>query len=168
MADRRIYYKLNQAQHILSKRVDAELAGNLGIKTAQLGAVFFLLEHDGCMLKELSAGLGLNNSAITTLVVRMETGWSVAPGILFHRWAILPYIFNEKSKVHRQKAIPFGERIECKVSQGFSDEEIDTVIRFLDSITSIARGRMENGIRCVTALANMAGGGGNAKSINIQ
>jgi hypothetical protein len=41
MADRRLYYKLNQAQHLLSKRVDAELAGALGIKTAQLGAVFF-------------------------------------------------------------------------------------------------------------------------------
>ena len=74
MDDRRLYYKLNQAQHLLSKRVDVELAGALGIKTAQLGAVFFLLEHDGCMLKEISAGLGLNNSAITTLVVRMEKG----------------------------------------------------------------------------------------------
>jgi len=140
MADRRIYYKLNQAQHILSKRVDAELAGNLGIKTVQLGAVFFLLEHDGCMLKELSAGLGLNNSAITTLVVRMEEGGLLRRESCSIDGRSYRIYLTKKAKSIGQKAIPFAKELNTRLAQGFSEKEIDTVIRFLDSITSIAKG----------------------------
>ena len=140
MADRRLYYKLNQAQHLLSKRVDAELAGALGIKTAQLGAVFFLLEHDGCMLKEISAGLGLNNSAITTLVVRMEKGGLLTRESCSVDGRSYRIHLTNKAKSIGQKAIPVAKELNSMLAQGFSDEEIDTVIRFLDSIISLARG----------------------------
>ena len=140
MADRRLYYKLNQAQHLLSKRVDAELAGALGIKTAQLGAVFFLLEHDGCMLKEISAGLGLNNSAITTLVVRMEKGGLLTRESCSVDGRSYRIHLTSKAKSIGQKAIPVAKELNSMLAQGFSDEEIDTVIRFLDSIISLARG----------------------------
>ena len=140
MADRRLYYKLNQAQHLLSKRVDAELAGALGIKTAQLGAVFFLLEHDGCMLKEISAGLGLNNSAITTLVVRMEKGGLLTRESCSVDGRSYRMHLTDKAKSIGQKAIPVAKELNSMLAQGFSDEEIDTVIRFLDSIISLAKG----------------------------
>ena len=140
MADRRLYYKLNQAQHLLSKRVDAELAGALGIKTAQLGAVFFLLEHDGCMLKEISAGLGLNNSAITTLVVRMEKGGLLTRESCSVDGRSYRIHLTNKAKSIGQKAIPVAKELNLMLAQGFSDEEIDTVIRFLDSIISLAKG----------------------------
>jgi DNA-binding MarR family transcriptional regulator len=131
---------LNQAQHLLSKRVDAELAGALGIKTAQLGAVFFLLEHDGCMLKEISAGLGLNNSAITTLVVRMEKGGLLTRESCSVDGRSYRIHLTNKAKSIGQKAIPVAKELNSMLAQGFSDEEIDTVIRFLDSIISIAKG----------------------------
>ena len=140
MADRRLYYKLNQAQHLLSKRVDAELAGALGIKTVQLGAVFFLLEHDGCILKEISAGLGLNNSAITTLVVRMEKGGLLTRESCSVDGRSYRIHLTNKAKSIGQKAIPVAKELNSMLAQGFSDEEIDTVIRFLDSIISLAKG----------------------------
>jgi DNA-binding MarR family transcriptional regulator len=140
MDDRRLYYKLNQAQHLLSKRVDAELAGALGIKTAQLGAVFFLLKHDGCMLKEISTGLGLNNSAITTLVVRMEKGGLLTRESCSVDGRSYRIHLTNKAKSIGQKAIPVAKELNSMLAQGFSDEEIDTVIRFLDSIISIAKG----------------------------
>ena len=140
MADRRLYYKLNQAQHLLTKLVDAELASGLGIKTVQLGAVFFLLEHDGCMLKEISAGLGLNNSAITTLVVRMEKGGLLTRESCSVDGRSYRIHLTNKAKSIGQKAIPVAKELNLMLAQGFSDEEIDTVIRFLDSIISIAKG----------------------------
>jgi MarR family transcriptional regulator, organic hydroperoxide resistance regulator len=140
MADRRLYYKLNQAQHLLSKRIDAELVSVLGIKTVQLGAVFFLLEHDGCMLKELSAGLGLNNSAITTLVVRMEEAGLLKRVSCSVDGRSYRLFLTEKAKLIGQKAIPLTKDLNARLAQGFSDEEINTVIRFLDSITAIAAG----------------------------
>jgi len=47
MKDMRIYYKLNLARHLLSKRVDSVLASLLGISSVQIGAIFFLMENDG-------------------------------------------------------------------------------------------------------------------------
>ena len=140
MADRRLYYKLNQAQHLLTKLMDAELASALGIKTVQLGAVFFLLEHDGCMLKEISAGLGLNNSAITTLVVRMEKGGLLTRESCSVDGRSFRIHLTNKAKSIGQKAIPVAKELNSMLAQGFSDEEIDTVIRFLDSIISLAKG----------------------------
>jgi DNA-binding MarR family transcriptional regulator len=139
MADRRLYYKLNQAQHLLSKRVNAELAYTLGIKTAQLGAVFFLIDHDGCMLKELSAGLGLNNSAITTLVIRMEEAGLLTRESCSIDGRSYRIYLTKKAKSIGQKAIPMTKELNKRMTQGFTGKEIDTVIRFLDSITSIAR-----------------------------
>jgi DNA-binding MarR family transcriptional regulator len=139
MADRRLYYKLNQAQHLLTKLVDAELASGLGIKTVQLGAVFFLLEHDGCMLKEISAGLGLNNSAITTLVARMEKGGLLTRESCSVDGRSYRIYLTEKAKTIGQKAIPVAKELNSMLAEGFSDEEIDTVIRFLDSIISMAK-----------------------------
>lgn len=138
MADRRLYYKLNLAHHLLSKRVDSELASSLGIKTAQLGAVFFLLTNDGCMLKELSVGLGLNNSAITTLVVRMEEAGLLNRVSCAIDGRSYRLYLTKKAKSIGQKAIPLTKELNERLVQGFNDEEIDTVIRFLDSITSIS------------------------------
>ena len=140
MADRRLYYKLNQAEHLLTKLVDAELASGLGIKTVQLGAVFFLLEHEGCMLKEISAGLGLNNSAITTLVARMEKGGLLTRESCSVDGRSYRIHLTEKAKTIGQKAIPVAKELNSMLAEGFSDEEIDTVIRFLDSVISIAKG----------------------------
>src|SRR5512145_183435 len=128
MADRRLYYKLNQAQHVLSKKVDAELDEALGIKTVQLGTVFYLLEHDGCMLKELSAGLGLNNSAVTTLAVRMEEGGLLCREACFADGRSYRVYLAKKAKCFGQKAMPFARELNVRLARGFSDAEIDVVI----------------------------------------
>jgi MarR family transcriptional regulator, organic hydroperoxide resistance regulator len=141
MADRRLYYKLNQAQHLLSKIVGAECDRSFGIKTAQMGAVFFLLDHDGCMLKEISAGLGLNNSAITTLIDRMEKGGLVTRESCSIDGRSYRIHLTKKAKSIGQKAIPVAKELNSTLSRGFSDEEIDVVIRFLDSIISLAKGK---------------------------
>ncbi len=43
-----------------------------GVTTAQAGALFFLLQHDGCLLLELSRGLQLDKSAISRMAARLE------------------------------------------------------------------------------------------------
>ena len=141
MADRRLYYQLNRAQHLLSKKVDAELDDALGIKTVQLGAVFYLLENDGCMLKELSAGLGLNNSAVTTLVVRMEEAGLIRREACSVDGRSYRVYLTKKAKSIGQKAIPFAGELNARLSCGFTEKEIDVVIRFLDAVIALAKGK---------------------------
>jgi DNA-binding MarR family transcriptional regulator len=92
------------------------------------------------MLKEISAGLGLNNSAITTLVDRMEKGGLVTRESCSVDGRSYRIHLTEKAKSIGLKAIPVAKELNSMLAEGFSDEEIDTVIRFLDSIISIAKG----------------------------
>ena len=139
MKDERIYYKLNLSQHLLSKRVDALLVKNLGIKSVQLGAIFFLLENDGCMLGELSAGLNLNNSAITGLVSRMEKAALLkrVPCSVDGRSFLL--FLTEKAKLIGRKAVPLTAQFNQRLYFGFTEAEMETVNRFLDSAIKLAK-----------------------------
>jgi DNA-binding MarR family transcriptional regulator len=144
MADRRVFFKLYLAQHMLSKRTDSLLKSSLGIRSVHLGAVFFLLMHDGCMLKELSKGLGLNNSAITGLVDRMEKAELVKREACSVDGRSYRLYLTEKARTLGLNALPIAKELNDRLLQGFTDEEIDTVIRFLDSIISFTRGEKKN------------------------
>jgi len=94
---------------------------------------------DKAVLKELSAGLGLNNSAITTLVIRMEEAGLLTRESCSIDGRSYRIYLTKKAKSIGQKAIPMTKELNKRMTQGFTGKEIDTVIRFLDSITSIAR-----------------------------
>src|SRR5579883_1480636 len=68
----RLFLLMSQAQHRLKKSTDAVLKEALGISTAQLGVLFLLEKSPGAMLREVSEALGINASATTGLIGRME------------------------------------------------------------------------------------------------
>ena len=67
----RLFHLMSIAQHRLTKATDAAFRP-IGISGAQLGVLFLLEKHPGAMLEEVSDGLGINASAITALIGRME------------------------------------------------------------------------------------------------
>ncbi len=69
--ERRIYFLLNQAQHQLKLYIDKIMVEAAGVTGAQVAALLFMEEHDGCQQKELAAGLKLDTSAITGMVERL-------------------------------------------------------------------------------------------------
>lgn len=134
MADRRFYYLLHRAQHSLQKFTDQRLAARLDISSAQLGALFYLRKNDGCLLKELSEGLGLNNSAITGLIGRMEAQGLVARQPC-DRDGRASRVFM--TSLGREKADaglgPLAE-MNAVLEEGFTEAELDAASRFLESI----------------------------------
>ena len=68
----RLIYKLSLAQHRLLKSADTAFKDASGISTTQLGVLFFLRKNPGALLKDVSDALGVNASAITALIGRME------------------------------------------------------------------------------------------------
>jgi DNA-binding MarR family transcriptional regulator len=67
----RLFHLMSIAQHRLTKATDAAFKP-LGVSGAQLGVLFLLEKKPGAMLKDVSDGLGINASAITALIGRME------------------------------------------------------------------------------------------------
>src|ERR1700692_4248817 len=68
----RLIHLLSLAQHRLLKSADLAFKETLDISTTQLGVLFLLEKRPGALFKDVSDDLGVNASAITALIARME------------------------------------------------------------------------------------------------
>lgn len=135
--DRRLFMLLDRARHKLFKRANAKLQDEMGITVAHGGALFFLARHRDCLLSDLAEGLDLNNSAITGLAGRME-----AAGLITrHRSQADGRATRVRLTLEgREKAIQvkaFLRDFNQQIAEGFSDEEMDVVYRFLTHIAEV-------------------------------
>lgn len=130
----RLIYKIALAQHRLLKSADQAFKELSGISTTQLGVLFFLQTRPGALLKEVSDALGVNASAITALIGRMEDAGLVRrqPSSDDQRASHLFATANGLAKA--AAARPILSRINARLTSDFSEREIGTIARFLDAI----------------------------------
>ncbi|HHO75828.1 MAG TPA: MarR family transcriptional regulator [Deltaproteobacteria bacterium] len=140
MSDKRLLFKFTRAHHLLLKQVEKTSLEILGITPVQLGAIFFLLNHDGCQQKDLSAGLSLNYPAVTGLVARMIKSGLLTKESCSRDGRASRLYLSEKARAIAPESFPLVEELNKRLTEGFSSEEIDTVHRFLDAIIINAQG----------------------------
>jgi len=130
----RLIYKLSLAQHRLLKSADLAFREAAGISTTQLGVLFFLQKSPGALPKDLSDALGVNASAITALIARMEdTGLVRRQPSRDDQRAI--HLFATASGLAKAAAArPVLARLNARLTGDFSERDIATVARFLDAI----------------------------------
>jgi len=129
----RLFYMMSLAQHRLMKATDAAFKP-LGISGAQLGVLFLLEKRPGAMLKDVSDGLGINASAITALIGRMEDA-----GLVRRRPSDddgrAVHMFATAEGLARIAAVkPVLARLNARLTADFSEREIATIARFLNAI----------------------------------
>jgi len=129
----RLFHLMALAQHRLAKMTDAAFRP-IGISGAQLGVLFILEKNPGAMLKAVSDGLGINASAITALIGRMEDAGLVRrqPSDDDGRAARLFATADGLAKIAAVK--PVLARLNTRLTADFSEREIATIARFLDAI----------------------------------
>jgi len=132
--DRRIFYMLNKAHHRLLKYSDRELSDRFGITAVQLSALFFLNENDGCLLKDLSMGLELNNSAITGLVGRMGNGGFIEKRPCAVDGRAFRVHMTKKGEGVAIKGLSYTKEFNDFLADNFSSEDLEVIIRFLNVI----------------------------------
>ena len=132
--DRRIFFLINRSRHVLLKWADTVLMEELSVTSAQLAALFVLQKEDGCLLKELSRALGLNNSAITGLVSRMQRAGLVDKRSCNEDGRASRAYITPRGAATATASIPFIDQFNGAVTEGFSDDEMETVCRFLGSV----------------------------------
>ena len=140
--DHRLLFLVARARQVLLKRLSAELAEVAEITAPQAGALFYLRDHEVCTLTELSRGLGLDNSAITGLVRRLEARGLVtrSPCPRDRRAAALGLTATGRAAAER--ALPVVREHDAALREGHSAEEIDTFRRVLRGI--VARDRQQD------------------------
>ncbi len=72
-SDERLYFLLQRAAHQLRTDADRRCKEAAGITTAQLGALFAVHDQPGVTQQQLARILGLRESAVTALVVRLAS-----------------------------------------------------------------------------------------------
>jgi DNA-binding MarR family transcriptional regulator len=130
----RLIYKLSLAQHRLAKSADVAFREAGGISTTQLGVLFFLQKSPGALLKDVSDVLGVNASAITALIGRMEDAGLVRrqPSSDDQRAIHLYATASGLSKA--AAARPALARLNACLTADFNERELASSARFLDTI----------------------------------
>ena len=133
--DRRLVFLLNVAQRRLQRHV-ASRSGESGVTAAQSGLLLALGQRDGVAMGEAAAALDLNPPGISGLVDRMTAA------SLIQRRAD-----PEDGRAWRLWLTPAGRvalgqtkaelaNINARLTDGFSDTEIEVVARWLASFQS--------------------------------
>lgn len=128
-------FLLNVAQRRLQRHV-AGRGGDSGVTAAQSGLLFVLGQHDGVPMSEAAAALDLNPPGISGLVDRMTAAK------LIQRRAD-----PEDRRAWRLWLTPAGRaalaqtkaelaRINARLTEGFSDADIEVIARWLASFQS--------------------------------
>ncbi|MGM0417745.1 MAG: MarR family winged helix-turn-helix transcriptional regulator [Thermodesulfobacteriota bacterium] len=130
--DKRLFFVLNRARHRINKYINTKLQKNFGITSVQAAAILFLEQKESAFLKEMSSGLDMNSSAVTTLAQRLEKkGYTTKKRAETDKRAFRINL-TAKGKKTAEEIKPFVNDFNENFTNNFSKEEIDSVIRFLN------------------------------------
>lgn len=132
--DKRLFYKLNIAQRILLKYVNREMTNKLGVPVIHIAALFYLLQNDGCLQKDLSTVLFQNKSATTTLVERMMKNDLIYKTNSEDDGRASNIYLTDKGRSIAKQAPPIVAEYNKKLMDKFTASEIKVVHKFLDTI----------------------------------
>jgi DNA-binding MarR family transcriptional regulator len=134
--DRRLIFLLNVAQRRLQRRLAGETQGG-AVTAAQSGLLFVLGKRDGVPMGEAGAALDLGMPGMSGLVER-----TVAAGLIEKR------ADPDDGRAWRLWLTPAGRRalarakagvaeLNARLTQGFSESEIDVVARWLRHVQQV-------------------------------
>ncbi|WP_407181228.1 MarR family winged helix-turn-helix transcriptional regulator [Bradyrhizobium sp. STM 3562] len=132
--EHRLIYLLSVAQRRVQRA--AVTSSTEAVSPAQAGLLFVLGKQDGALMGEAGAALDLGPAGISGLVDRMA-----AAGLVERRadekdaraWRLFLTAKGRKALV---RAKEIAREMNVRLAQGFSDDEIDTVARWLTGIQS--------------------------------
>ena len=133
--DDRLIFLLSTAQQAVKKHVNKVLAAEgVRITAAQSGILFLLKQRDRRMISELGRILGIENSAMTGLIDRLEKSGFVTRVMdpADRRALLISATPAGLEEVERAK--PIIRRVNSAIKAGFSEHEIEILKTVLAEI----------------------------------
>jgi DNA-binding MarR family transcriptional regulator len=128
---RRLIYELNMARHCMMKSLDAGSIKQLGLTVAQLSALLIIEARDGRRMKELAETLMLDKSAVTGLAKRIESKGLITKAPCKEDSRATRLVITEQGKQVVKTGKQLMKTVNEEIAEGFSEDELDTVLRFL-------------------------------------
>jgi DNA-binding MarR family transcriptional regulator len=134
MMDKRLFFLINKARHRMFKYAEAQSEARLGTSVTQTAALMFIGKNEGCLQKDLAKILGLNHSAVTGLVGRMIKNGLINRQTCDDDARASRLYLTELGQTKAPQIKPLMQEFNEKLTKGFSEDEIDVVLRFLNNI----------------------------------
>jgi DNA-binding MarR family transcriptional regulator len=132
--DKRLFFLLNMAQRKLFNYVDKACEDALDTSVTQLATLLYIVKHSGCLQKDVAKALSLNKSAVTGLIVRMEKN-ELLERFVSEEDARAIKLYPTPNGVQKTlDLMPFIDELNDLFSEDFTDEEIKTVLKFLNFV----------------------------------
>ena len=132
--DKRLFFLLNMAQRKLFNYVDKACEDALDTSVTQLAALLYIVKHSGCLQKDVAKALSLNKSAVTGLIVRMEKN-ELLERFVSDEDARAIKLYPTPDGVQKTlDLMPFIDELNDLFSEDFTDDEIKTVLKFLNFV----------------------------------
>ncbi|PKN71060.1 MAG: MarR family transcriptional regulator [Deltaproteobacteria bacterium HGW-Deltaproteobacteria-12] len=132
--ERRFIFLIGQARQRLTTRLDQALLEAAGITAAQSGALYYLKENDGCLFTELSGALGLDKSAITGLVDRLENKKLVERRLTPADRRAISIVLTDAGRDAANRCLKVTKEFNRAITEGLSEQEIEAFSKILQKI----------------------------------
>lgn len=132
--ERRFFALLSQAHRRVWRAAEQECTARLGVSPAQLGALYAVRPGTGTPQSEVGQALDLSPAALTGLIDRMvEAGLIERQRAANDGRAVFLHL-TPKGEAIRTQSFPLLAELNAALTDGFTEEELDTVSRFLTHI----------------------------------
>jgi len=133
--DDRLIYLLSIAQQTLKDHTNRTLAGKGGkVTAAQAGILFLLQEKDGRYMSEIAQVIGVDNSAMTRLVDRLEKAGLVIRQIDPENRRAISILLTQAGREEAARALNVSKRINEAIKKDYSTGELDAFKKILRGI----------------------------------
>jgi DNA-binding MarR family transcriptional regulator len=132
----RLVFELLSAERSIRRWIDAR-AGGTGIGAAGAGVLFHLAAHDNALVGDVTAALGASASGVSGLISRLEKGGFVikSPDPVDARAVRLALTPLGRAAVGTARIVV--RDLNAHLTEGFSEEELRTVARWLAHAATI-------------------------------
>lgn len=129
----RLVYLLYVGQRRLQRWSQVRAAGG-GVTAAQAGLLFFLAECNGALMSEAAAALDLGAPGMSGLADRTERAGLIERRADENDGRVSRLWLTEAGRSARQRAKLRMKDLNAKLTEGFTEAEIDVVARWLTSL----------------------------------
>lgn len=131
--EHRLVYLLNVGQRRLQRWSQARAAAG-GVTAAQSGLLFFLGSHDGALMSEAAAALDLGAPGMSGLADRSERAGLIERRADDTDRRVSRLWLTDAGRSARQRAKTRMKDLNAKLTEGFTEAEVDVVARWLTSL----------------------------------
>ena len=132
--DKRLFFLISKARHNLHKRMDGLMEVAVGISITQVAALLALEARDGRQMKDIGRFLGLNKSAVTGLVGRMEKNRLLKKKADAFDGRAARVFMTARGREILGRAKPVIKAENARMLRGYNQAETAVILRFLNGL----------------------------------